>query len=147
MELTDPGIIDALAARISRDSDKEPKPAPKPRSVRFPKSRTAEVSLRTENSPHMQWKIKEMFAFRVLNEASGHAASGRIAQLAGRKLTAQVSEYLEPETCVRIDYDDAFLLGQVRSCWREGLAIFAAIELRHGLTGRKELGRSREEDR
>ena len=112
--------------------------------VTFPQS-AAEICLTPEPPPAHGVEIKEIFAFRVLDDDRGHVASGRIARLMGRNLTAQVSERLKPETCVRIDCDDAFLLGEVRSCWREGLAIFAAIELRHALTGLKELARLREE--
>jgi hypothetical protein len=90
-------------------------------------------------------EIEEKFTFRVLDEGGGHLVSGRVAQLVGRRLTAQVSEYTQPDACVRIDCDDAFLLGEIIGCWREGPAIFAAVELFQALTGLKELARFNEE--
>jgi hypothetical protein len=66
-------------------------------------------------------------------------------RLVGRTLIAQVSEYLKLETCVRIDCDDAFLLGEILDCWREGPATFAAIQLLQALTGLEELARLRED--
>ena len=83
--------------------------------------------------------IKENFAFRVLDDHGGHLASGRVAHLEDRRLIAQVSEYLKPDTCLRIDCDDAFLLGEILGCWREGLATFAAVKLLESLTGLVEL--------
>ena len=101
--------------------------------------------MRPDNSLAHAVEIEEEFAFRVLDEACGHLASGRVARLVGRRLIAQVSEYLKPDTCVRIDCDDAFLLGEILGCWREGPATFAAMELLQALTGLEELARLREE--
>jgi hypothetical protein len=101
--------------------------------------------MRTDNSLAHAVEIKEKFTFRVLDEASGHMASGRVAQLVGRRLLAQVSEYLKPATCVRIDCNDAILLGEILGCWREGTATFAEMELLQALTGLEELARLREE--
>jgi hypothetical protein len=111
----------------------------------FPTTRAAGFFVGPENSLAHEVEIKEEFAFRVLDEARGHLASGRVAQLVGRRLIAQVSEYLKPETCVRIDCDDTFLLGEILGCWREGSATFAAVKLLQVLTGLEELASLQEE--
>src|SRR5260370_19759475 len=105
----------------------------------FTTSRKADAPVRHGNSLALAVDIKEKFVFRVLDDHGGHLASGRVAQLAGRRLIAQVSEHLKPDTCVRIDCDDAFLLGETVGCWREGLATFAAVKLLESLTGLVEL--------
>jgi hypothetical protein len=110
----------------------------------FPTSRAAGFSVRPENSLAHVVEIKEKFAFRVLDEAGGHLASGRVVHLVGRRLIARVSEYLKSDTCVRIDCDDTFLLGEILGCWREGPATFAAVELLQALTGLEELARLQE---
>ena len=102
--------------------------------------------VRPENSLEHALEIEEEFTFRVLlDEGGGHSVSGKVAKLVGRRIIAQVSEYMKPDTCVRIDCDDAFLQGEILSCWREGPATFAAVELLEALTGLKELARLREE--
>ena len=102
-------------------------------------SRKADAPVKPRNSLAFAVDIKENFAFRVLDDHGGHLASGRVAHLEDRRLIAQVSEYLKPDTCLRIDCDDAFLLGETLGCWREGLATFAAVKLLESLTGLVEL--------
>jgi len=101
--------------------------------------------MRSENPIAPVLEIEEKFTFRVLDEGGGHLVSGTVAQLVGRRLIAQVSEYTKPDACVRIDCNDAFLLGEIIGCWREGPATFAAVELLQALTGLKELARFKEE--
>ena len=88
-----------------------------------------------EHSLSYEVEIKEQFKFRVLDPGGGHLASGKAARLVSGRLIAQVSEYLRPDTCVRIDCDGALLLGEVQGCWCEGLRNFAAIELLQSLAG------------
>ena len=88
-----------------------------------------DFSVTPEHSLSYEVEIKEEFSFRVLDESGGHLASGKTAQLVSSRLIAQVSECLQPNMCVRIDCDEALLLGEVRGCWCEGLRNFAAIEL------------------
>jgi hypothetical protein len=90
-------------------------------------------------------EIEEEFTFRVLGEGGGHIVSGTVAKLVGHRLIAQISEYTKPNACVQIDCNDAFLLGEVIGCWREGPATFAAVELLQALTGLEELARFKEE--
>jgi hypothetical protein len=99
----------------------------------------------SEHSLSYEVEIKEKFAFRVLDECGGHLASGMAAQLVSGRLIAQVSEYLRPNTCVRIDSDEALLLGEIQGCWCEGRKNFAAIELLQSLAGMGDLGGLREE--
>src|SRR5450755_4822842 len=87
----------------------------------------------------MLMEIKEKFTFRVLDEDGEHLSTGRVVQLVGGRLIAQVSEYLGPNTCVRIDCDDALLLCEVLGCWHQGLATFAAVKLIQTLTGLDQL--------
>jgi hypothetical protein len=110
----------------------------------FTTSATADASAKTGSSPAYVVDIKEKFAFRVLDNDGDHLASGRVTHLAGERLIAQVSEYLKPNTCIRIDCDDAFLLGESLDCWREGLTTFAAVKLLQSLTGLEQLA-SRDE--
>jgi RNA 3'-terminal phosphate cyclase len=91
-------------------------------------------------------EIEEDFTFRVLDEEGGHAATGKVAKLVGRRLIAQVSEYMKPDTCVRINCDDALVLGETLGCWREGSVTFAAVELLQALTGLEKLARFQERD-
>jgi hypothetical protein len=102
-------------------------------------SRKADAPVRHGNSLAFAVDIKEKFVFKVLDDHGGHLASGRVAKLAGRRLIAQVSEHLKPDTCVRIDCDNAFLLGETLGCWREGPATFAAVKLLESLSGLVEL--------
>jgi hypothetical protein len=111
----------------------------------FPISEPAGFTVRPGNSLAHAAEIQEKFAFTVLDEGSGHMASGRVAHLVGRRLIAQVSEYLKPDTCVRIECEDSFLLGEILGCWREGTATFAEMELLQAVTGLEELAKLREE--
>jgi hypothetical protein len=103
----------------------------------------AGFSVRPEHSLAHAVEIKKNFVFTVLEGHGGHPASGTVKQLLGQRLIARVSEYLEPNTCVRIDCCDAFLLGEARGCWREGPATFAAVELLQALAGLDELSNNR----
>jgi hypothetical protein len=88
--------------------------------------------------------INEEFALSLLDEGGERPPRGRVVQLLGSRLIAQVSQYLKPNTCVRIDRDDALLLGEVIGCWREGVAIFVAVKLIQMLTGLDQLARFRQ---
>jgi hypothetical protein len=105
----------------------------------------AEVLARPETSLERALEIEEEFTFRVLDDAGGHPVIGRGAKLSGRRLIAEVSEYVKPDTCVRIDCRDGLLLGETLACWRKGTAIFAAVELLQALTGLEKLATVREE--
>src|SRR5262245_53179446 len=88
--------------------------------------------------------INEEFAFKVLDGGGEHLPTGRVIQLLGSRLIAQVSQYLKPNTCVRIDCEDALLLGEVLGCWREGVAIFVAVKLIQMLAGLDQLATFRQ---
>jgi hypothetical protein len=102
-------------------------------------SRAAVFSAIPENKLAQVAENNEKFAIRVLDEGDGHLSTGRVVQLVGGRLIAQVSECLKPNTCVRIERDDELLLGEVLGCWREGLTTFVAVQVLHGLTGLGEL--------
>ena len=97
-----------------------------------------------ETARKMVMKIKEKFAYRVLEEGCGHLSTGRVIQLTGGRLIAQVSEHLKSNTCVRIDCEDALLFGEVLGCWREGCAMLVAVQVLHAVTGLRALARLRE---
>ena len=77
--------------------------------------------------------LPEAFSVVVLGDRE-HLVQARALKLIGRRLIAQVSEYLNAEDCVQIGCEDAFLLGEVLGSWREGDATFVAIELQQALT-------------
>src|SRR5260370_903051 len=56
----------------------------------FTTSRKADAPVRHGNSLALAVDIKEKFVFRVLDDHGGHLASGRVAELAGRRLIARV---------------------------------------------------------
>jgi hypothetical protein len=113
--------------------------------ITFPKTETKGVA-KTETSLERILELEETFTLGVLlDEGGGQLVSGKIIELVGFRLIAQVSEYMKPDTCVRIDCDDALLQGEVLGCWREGPVTFACMELLQVLTGLKELAKLREE--
>src|SRR5437867_1115451 len=79
--------------------------------------------------------FEETFTMKVLGETHQRLVACKSAHVVGRRLIAKVSERLCPDTCIRIDHDNSFLWGEVLGCWSEGSAIFAAIELKHALSG------------
>jgi hypothetical protein len=105
----------------------------------------AEVSVRPETSLERALEIDEEFTFRVLDDAGGHPVFGRGAKLVGRRLIAEVSEYVKPDACVRIDCRDGLLLGETLACWRDGAAMFVAVELHQALTGLEKLAALRQQ--
>jgi hypothetical protein len=82
-------------------------------------------------------EIPEKFTLTV-DTGEKHTVAGRVVKLVGRRLIAQLSEYLRTETCIRIDCDDAVLLGEVIGCLREGDAT-CVIDLRHAVVGLRKL--------
>jgi hypothetical protein len=93
------------------------------------------------NSLEHPLEIGEELTLRVLGNAGEHLVCGRTVKLIGRRLIAEVRESLAPETCIRIDCVDAFVLGETLGCWREGGAIFVAVELHQALTGLERLAK------
>jgi hypothetical protein len=113
--------------------------------IAFPTPTTRGLG-RTETSLECALEIDEDFTLRVLlDEGGGPLVSGKVIELLGLRLIAQVSAYMKPDTCVQIDCDDALLQGEILGCWREGPVTFAGMELLQALTGLKELAKLREE--
>jgi hypothetical protein len=108
--------------------------------VAFASSTPAAIAVNSLDHP---LEIKEEFTLRVVDEAGEHLISGRPVKLVGRRLIAQVSERLQPDMCVRIDCDDAFLHGETLGCWVERGSTFVAVELHQALTRLTELARLR----
>jgi hypothetical protein len=100
-----------------------------------------------EQSLRRAVELKQRLTFRLLDDGCRQLLTGRVVQLVGRRLIAEVSEHLKPGTCLRIDCEDAFVLGETLGCWSEQSATFAvvktfaAVELLHALTGLEELTR------
>ena len=124
-------------------------PEPKGQSsepVRLRIVRPLDLPEKRDESISPPFEIEEQFRFRVLDDEGGHLADGHAAKLVGRRLIARVSEYIAPDTCVRIDSNDAFVLGVALGCWREGPAILVALELHQVLSGLAELARAVERE-
>ena len=85
-------------------------------------------------------EIEEKFTLRVLGEIE-YQVGGTAVSITGRRLIAEVTRWLQPDTCVRIDCRNAMLLGETLGCWSEGDATFVALELQQALTGIRELTR------
>ena len=84
-------------------------------------------------------ELPEEFTLTVLGGSDEHLVSGRAVKLVGRRLIARLSEHLQPDTCFRINCDDAILPGETLGCWREGDAIFAALDVQQALAPLGEL--------
>jgi hypothetical protein len=82
-------------------------------------------------------EIREKFTLTV-DTGEKHTVAGRVVKLVGLRLIAQLSEYLRTETCIRIDCDDAVLLGEVIGCLREGDAT-CVIDLQQAVVGLRKL--------
>ena len=89
-------------------------------------------------------EIQEKFTLTVLDTREKHTVAGRVVKLVGRRLIAQISEYLRTETCIRIDCSDAFLLGEVIGCWQEG-NVTCIIDFQQALVGLRELAKYMQE--
>ena len=79
---------------------------------------------------------------RILGEDEFIVSCRRLRQVAGR-LVVQLSVPVPPNACVKINRDDAFLLGLVLGCWRSGSSIFGVIELQQCLIGLAEFSAMR----
>jgi hypothetical protein len=73
------------------------------------------------------------------------AVTCQTEKVVGKRLIAKLSSSLPAGTGVRIDCDDAFIIGEVLGCWREGQTTFTAIELQHQLAGLAEFAALNEE--
>jgi len=113
------------------------------KAIKFPAPIAEEVLVRCNPLLGHALQIEGEFTFIVLDNGGGHLASGRVAKLVGRRLMAQVSEYVKPDTCVRIDCSDGLLLGESQACWCEGSAILIVVELLQGLTRLENLALAR----
>jgi hypothetical protein len=107
-------------------------------SARAPKAMTIE-------SLDRPLEIAEDFTLSVLGEDSGSRKKAQAIKIVGRRLIARVGERLSAGTAIRIDCEDAFLMGEVLGCWQERGAIFIALDLHHALTRLAELAELRDE--
>lgn len=105
------------------------------------------MPIQIDNASERPLLFDETFTLKVLGETQQRLVGCKAANVVGRRLIAKVSEHLGRDTCIRIDRDNSFLWGEVLGCWYEGSAIFAAIELKHTLSGLDELARLRSEFR
>src|SRR5438094_4458975 len=105
------------------------------------------MQIQINNTPERPLQFDRAFTLKVLGETQPRLVACKSARVVGRKLIAQVAERLCPDTCIKIDGDDSFLWGEVVGSWCEGSAIFAAIELKHALSGLDALARQRGEFR
>ena len=80
-----------------------------------------------------------------LSEDSESVLFCRVRLLQGRRLIGELSAPAPPHACIRIDCEDAIILGEVVACWHESGVAVAAIDLQQALTGLGELASMREE--
>jgi hypothetical protein len=99
----------------------------------------AAVSAKAQSSSTHSVEIREQFTLLSLDDSAGHLTTGKVIQLTGQRLIAQVSEPLKPDTCVKIGCEDAFVLGEILGCWRDQSETFAAVKLLQELSGLEEL--------
>lgn len=90
-------------------------------------------------------EIAEDFSLRILGEDGNTPVQAQAIKIVGRRLIARVEERLAEGTAIRIDCEDAFLLGEVLGCWQERGGIFVALDLHHALTRLAELAEMRNE--
>ena len=102
----------------------------------FPNPAAAAI---TFGSPRQLLEIPEKFTLTVLAGCEKHSVFGRVIKLVERRLIAQVSADLQADTCIRIDCDDSFVLGETLGCRQEGNEMFAAIDLQQAVTGLRQL--------
>ncbi len=76
---------------------------------------------------------------RVLGTDEFTMACSLHERVSPHRIIVRLSDPLPPGACIRIDCDDALLLGDVLGGWRQGSSIFAVIELRQALAGLAEL--------
>jgi hypothetical protein len=67
---------------------------------------------------------------------------GRVHDASGRGIGLLLSRPLESGRILRINLEDAFLLGEVIYCRQQGEAWYAGVKLEHALIGLAELARS-----
>ena len=101
------------------------------------------MRIQINNAPERPLLLDETFTMQVLGETQQRLVACKAANVVGRRLIVKVSEHICQDTCIRIDRDDSFLWGEVLGCWYKGSAIFAAIKLKHTLSGLDELARLR----
>jgi len=77
--------------------------------------------------------LPQEFSLQVL-EREYLTVQGTVRHLAGRRLIARFSSALPAGTCVRINCEDSFLLGEVLECWREDGETVAALDIVQALT-------------
>ena len=81
----------------------------------------------------------------ILSEDAEPVLSCRVRLLQGRRLIGELSAPAPPQACIRIDCEDAIILGEVVACWHESGVAVAVIDLQQALTGLGELASVREE--
>ncbi len=73
--------------------------------------------------------------FRMRTLGAEEIVTCQTEKVVGRRLIARVSASIPAGAGVRIDANDAFIVGEVLGCWRERGTTFTAIELQHQLAG------------
>ena len=66
---------------------------------------------------------------------------GRIRNLSGRGIGLELEGPVAPGTALKIELEDALLLGEVIYCRQDEASFYVGVELEHALTGLSELSR------
>ena len=88
---------------------------------------------------HSSITIQDEFRMRVVGKDEFDIVCNLETRVNPTRLIVRLSEPLAGGSCVRIDCDDALVLGEVLGCWRQDQSIFGAIQLRQLLTGLAQL--------
>ena|SRR5579872_2927264 len=89
----------------------------------------------SSDTPLSSFAVKEDFRLKVLGPDEFTVACRLQEHVDRRRLIVRLSDPVAPGACVRIDGDDAILLGEFLGSWRQGPAIFGIIQLHQGLGG------------
>jgi hypothetical protein len=75
------------------------------------------------------------YRIRLLREHAEIAAECWPQTIVGTRVVARMAVPAEAGMAIRVDTDDALLLGEIEACWREGEGFVAAIRLHEKLSG------------
>ncbi len=82
--------------------------------------------------------IDKVFPLSVLGQGTEDILLCTAVTLNARRLIVKLPAPVPPGTAVRIDCEDAFILGEMLGNWREEQELFGAIDLQQSLTGLRE---------
>lgn len=67
--------------------------------------------------------------------------TGTVKNISGKGIGLELDRPVRPGTALKVDLDDALMLGEVIYCRRDASSYYAGVELEHSLCGLGELSR------